>query len=55
MPAVMREGTLVPTTPVIVCTPPPCDFDAGEVYYCPGVCPGGCGTECATVTPEPGP
>jgi micrococcal nuclease len=37
--------------PQVVCTPPPCDFEKGEVYYCPGECPGGCGTQCATVTP----
>ena len=35
------------------CTPPPCDSEAGEVYYCPGECPGGCGTGCATATPAP--
>lgn len=47
--------TSVPTnteTPLIQCTPPPCDLAAGEVYFCPDVCPGGCGTICATATPE---
>ena len=38
-------------SPQPVCTPPPCDFENGEVYHCPGDCPGGCGTQCATVTP----
>jgi WD40 repeat protein len=39
------------TPPVIECTPPACK--EGEVYNCPGGnCPGGCGTGCATVTPE---
>jgi WD40 repeat protein len=39
------------STPLIECTPPACK--EGEVYNCPnGNCPGGCGTSCATVTPE---
>jgi hypothetical protein len=36
-------------TPILMCTPPLCE--EGEVYYCPGDCPGGCGTECVTPTP----
>jgi hypothetical protein len=41
-------------TPVVMCTPPPCQ--KGEVYYCSdGNCPGGCGTTCATPTPTPTP
>ncbi len=43
----------VSPTPPPVCTPPSCQLDGGEVYYCPGECPGGCGTTCATVTPTP--
>jgi glucose/arabinose dehydrogenase len=39
------------TTPIPVCTPPPCS--ANEVYYCPDECIGGCGTVCATHTPTP--
>jgi hypothetical protein len=39
-------------TPIIMCTPPPCDPSRGENYYCPEDCPGGCGTVCATSTPE---
>lgn len=35
-----------------LCTPPPCGED--EAYHCPDECPGGCGTVCATHTPEPG-
>jgi hypothetical protein len=38
-------------TPVVQCTPPPCWDD--ETYYCGGECPGGCGTICATRTPDP--
>ena len=38
-------------TPFVQCTPPPCQV--GETYNCPsGNCPGGCGTTCATVTPD---
>ncbi|HMD87928.1 MAG TPA: hypothetical protein VKF38_02085 [Anaerolineaceae bacterium] len=38
-------------TPLLECTPPACQ--AGQVYTCSnGYCPGGCGTTCATVTPE---
>jgi hypothetical protein len=33
-----------------VCTPPACS--ANETYFCPGDCIGGCGTVCATVTPD---
>lgn len=39
------QGT---ATPMVMCTPPACEAD--EVYYCPGECLGGCGTECATPT-----
>ena len=49
--------TPTPTTPLPLCTPPPCKKD--EVYHCPDDCPGGCGTVCATptlaVTPSPTP
>jgi glucose/arabinose dehydrogenase len=38
-------------TPMLMCTPPACS--AGEVFHCPDECPGGCGTVCATPTPEP--
>lgn len=37
-------------TPAPLCTPPACA--EGEVYFCPGDCPGGCGTVCATPTPD---
>ena len=40
-------------TPAAICTPPVCAIGTSEVYYCDGVCPGGCGTTCATFTPEP--
>jgi len=33
-----------------VCTPPACQVN--ETYSCLGDCPGGCGTVCATVTPD---
>ena len=33
-----------------VCTAPACS--ANEAYFCPGDCIGGCGTVCATVTPD---
>ncbi|MCJ7551413.1 MAG: hypothetical protein MUQ30_17215 [Anaerolineae bacterium] len=36
--------------PQPMCTPPACGED--EVYHCPGECPGGCGTICATPTPQ---
>ena len=39
------------STPMVMCTPPLCSD--GEVYYCDGECPGGCGTQCATPTPQP--
>ena len=45
--------TLTPTftpPPQPVCTPPPCQ--PGEVYYCPGECPGGCGTQCVRPTEQ---
>ena len=35
----------------IMCTPPACWED--EQYHCPDECPGGCGTVCATRTPDP--
>ena len=35
---------------LMTCTPPACNAD--ETYFCSGDCPGGCGTVCATVTPE---
>ena len=39
------------TTPVLQCTPPLCQ--QGQVFTCSSAnCPGGCGTTCATVTPE---
>lgn len=50
LPVVSRDWHPTPT-PMIYCTPPPCDFEAGEVYHCPSTCPGGCGTVCATATP----
>jgi hypothetical protein len=58
LPAALRDWQPTPTptpTPTVsvYCTPPPCDFDAGEVYHCPSTCPGGCGTVCATATPAP--
>jgi hypothetical protein len=56
LPAVLRNWAPTPTPTVLVyCTPPPCNFDEGEVYHCPSTCPGGCGTICATVTPAPAP
>jgi hypothetical protein len=36
---------------MIMCTPPACD--PGEVIICPDECPGGCGSVCATATPDP--
>jgi hypothetical protein len=53
-PMPTHTPTSAPTaSPTImpVCTPPPCTAD--EVYFCPESCPGGCGTVCATVTPDP--
>jgi len=38
-------------TPFPLCTPPLCALN--ETYHCSGVCPGGCGTICATTTPDP--
>jgi hypothetical protein len=40
-----------PPTPMVMCTAPLCWDD--EMYYCPAECPGGCGTTCATRTPDP--
>ena len=54
LPVVVRDWPPTPMPTVFVyCTPPPCNFDEGEVYHCPSECPGGCGTICATVTPAP--
>jgi glucose/arabinose dehydrogenase len=45
---------IIPDNPtatfMAVCTPPACGDD--EAYSCPDECPGGCGTVCATHTPE---
>ena len=42
--------TTVPTTPVVVCTPPPA-CGAGQSLVCQsGTCAGGCGMVCAAVT-----
>jgi hypothetical protein len=51
----LTDGTdLEPTaTFMIVCTPPRCSIGTSEVYFCPGTCPAGCGTTCATYTPNP--
>lgn len=53
-PAVTETLSPLPLPPsatfVIACTPPPCGAD--ETYFCAGDCPGGCGTVCATVTPD---
>ena len=46
-----RDSTTPAPSPA--CTPPPCQLDEGQVYYCADDCPGGCGTTCATVTPTP--
>ena len=44
--------TITPTEgPIIMCTPPLCWED--EVFSCLAKCPGGCGTICATRTPDP--
>lgn len=43
--------TAGPARPQAVCTPPPCW--SNESYFCAGECPGGCGTTCATHTPNP--
>ena len=43
--------SFTPYTPIIMCTPPLCWND--ETYFCPKTCPGGCGTTCATRTPDP--
>lgn len=41
-----------PYTPMVMCTPPLCWND--ESYTCgKASCPGGCGTVCATKTPDP--
>src|SRR5574342_523089 len=54
-PTVTMPPTLTlppPTaTSAPVCTPPACS--ANETYFCSGDCIGGCGTVCATVTPDP--
>ena len=50
-PAQIQVEVTRRTTPMKVCTPPPCGEN--EAYYCPDECPGGCGTICATHTPEP--
>jgi len=45
------DPTPTPTpTPFAVCTPPFCAPD--EVFHCPAPCLGGCGTICATPTPD---
>lgn len=49
-PAITPTPVLITPTPMLMCTPPPCQAD--EVYHCPGDCPGGCGTVCATPTPD---
>jgi len=46
----LPEAPTATSLNIIMCTPPPCE--PGERYYCPGECPGGCGTICATPTPE---
>lgn len=52
--ALVQAATIVtPPTPMMMCTPPLCAIGTSEVYYCSGTCPGGCGTTCATFTPEP--
>jgi len=52
---IVVDDTPTPTvfvdTPAPMCTPPACQEN--EVYFCSGDCPGGCGTTCATVTPNP--
>ncbi len=56
VPTPPATETLVPIpispteTFMAVCTPPACSAD--ETYFCTGDCPGGCGTVCATVTPD---
>ncbi len=52
-PTSSPTSTPAPTTPAVLCTPPPCK--ANELSYCPGNCPGGCGFQCATFTPSPKP
>jgi hypothetical protein len=49
-PSATIPSTL-PETPMVQCTPPACWND--EAYFCPKACPGGCGTTCATRTPDP--
>ncbi len=49
--ALDHTPTPISETPMIMCTPPPCED--GEAFHCPGDCPGGCGTTCATHTPAP--
>lgn len=48
--AIDTSALTVTPSPMIVCTPPGCWED--EVFHCPGECPGGCGTVCATRTPD---
>ena len=46
------SATPTPTEgPQVCCTAPACWED--EVYSCQGSCPCGCGTFCATITPDP--
>ena len=53
MPSSIASATTatpdVTPTVQVECTPPLCQ--PGEVFYCPGECLGGCGTQCATPTP----
>lgn len=50
-PPTAAGPTITPTYPPPMCTPPPCW--SGETYFCAGDCPNGCGTTCATRTPDP--
>ncbi|MEJ5239730.1 MAG: hypothetical protein WHS87_00845 [Anaerolineales bacterium] len=56
VPSFTPSPTLLPPSftpspsPAPLCTPPACRAD--EAYFCSGDCPGGCGTICATVTPD---
>ena len=53
-PILTAPPTLTPTAtegPIVMCTAPACWED--EVFSCRGKCPGGCGTFCATRTPDP--
>ncbi len=51
IPTLRSTSPTPTTTPLPVCTPPPCTVD--EAYHCPDSCIGGCGTVCATHTPPP--